>query len=103
LFILPGRISREKKTITAMMRIFCEEKHVAEKPLCSSCLELLEYAHLRLDRCHFGEKKTACADCPIHCYQPKQRQRIVEVMRMAGPRMIFRHPLMAFFHVLRLG
>ena len=101
MFLFPGKIALEKKTIKAMMGIFCRQKHLSKRLLCLSCRELLNYAFLRLERCPFGEKKTACADCAVHCYQPKRRQEIVEVMRFSGPRMMFRHPLLAAFHLIR--
>lgn len=95
-------IAREKKTINAMIGIFCRQKHSLKKgALCASCRELLEYAHLRLDKCPFGEKKTACADCPVHCYQPQRRREIVDVMRYSGPKMIVYHPILALAHVLK--
>jgi hypothetical protein len=54
----------------------------------------------RLDRCPFGEDKPTCATCPIHCYKPQVRDRIREVMRFAGPRMLWHHPILAIRHVL---
>jgi hypothetical protein len=54
----------------------------------------------RLNRCPFGQDKPTCATCPIHCYKPKLRERIREVMRFAGPRMLWRHPILAIRHVL---
>ncbi|OIO37715.1 MAG: hypothetical protein AUJ71_04705 [Candidatus Omnitrophica bacterium CG1_02_49_16] len=84
-----------------MMSIYCVGNHLSKGTPCGSCRELLDYAYQRLDRCPFGEKKTACADCKVHCYQPQRRKAIVDVMRFAGPRMVFRHPLLAMFHVVR--
>src|SRR3989338_2735417 len=95
------KIARERKTIQAMINIFCEEKHGSKKTLCLSCKELLDYTYLRLDKCPFGEKKTACADCAVHCYQPQRQKDIVEVMRYSGPKMIYHHPILALAHVLK--
>jgi predicted amidophosphoribosyltransferase len=95
-------IAREKKTINVMIGIFCGQKHSSKKgALCPGCHELREYAYLRLDKCPFGEKKTACADCAVHCYQPQRRQEIVAVMRYSGPKMILKHPVLAMYHVLK--
>jgi hypothetical protein len=66
--------------------------------LCSDCAALVEYAHRRLDRCPFQEKKTTCANCPVHCYKPEMRDKVRRVMRYAGPRMAYQHPLLALFH-----
>ena len=53
-----------------------------------------------LDRCPFGEEKTTCARCPVHCYKPAMRERVRAVMRYAGPRMLLRHPILALQHQL---
>ncbi len=39
------------------------------------------FACRRLDHCTYGEQKIACKDCPTHCYAPKEREAIREVMR----------------------
>ena len=67
--------------------------------LCAECQELLQYALERLDNCPFQEHKTTCENCPVHCYRPEMRERIRAVMRYAGPRMLFRHPLLALLHL----
>lgn len=95
-----ARIAREKRTIRAMVRIYCRAHHGASKGICHQCTELLDYALGRLDRCPFGADKTACADCTIHCYKPQMRDRARRVMRYAGPRMIFKHPVLAVLHML---
>jgi hypothetical protein len=97
------RMAREHKTINAMIRIYCADHHTGgETPdgLCPDCMELQGYAETRLDKCPFQERKTTCAHCPVHCYSPSMRERIKDVMRYAGPRMTFRHPVLAFFHLL---
>ena len=88
----------ERRTIRAMIAIYCRAHHRPDGELCSNCRELLEYAYARLDRCPFGDDKPTCARCPIHCYRPEIRARVKEVMRYAGPRMIFRHPILALRH-----
>ena len=93
------RIKRESDTVAAMIKIYCRRYH-SGKELCPECARLLEYARRRLDRCPFQEGKTTCAWCPVHCFQPAMRQRIRAVMRYSGPRMIYRHPLMAIRHLM---
>ena len=56
---------------------------------------MLIYATARLDRCKFGDGKTKCHKCPVHCYRPDMREKIREVMRFSGPRMMFYHPFEA--------
>ncbi len=67
--------------------------------LCADCLELLEYAHKRLDHCKFGNEKTSCQKCQVHCYKPEMRERIRTVMRFSGPRMMLYHPIIAIRHL----
>jgi hypothetical protein len=95
-----GRMGREKKTIAAMVEIFCAEKHGTSGDLCAGCRELVEYAFNRLDKCPYGADKGPCAKCEIHCYKPAMRDRVREVMRYAGPRMLKSHPILAVRHLL---
>jgi hypothetical protein len=92
------RIIREKKTIEAMVRIYCRKHHKSQSTLCPECTELLDYAKLRLSKCPFQENKTTCGKCPIHCYQPQMREKVKQVMRYAGPRMLLHHPALAMHH-----
>lgn len=93
------KIEKEKATVELMIRLYC--KHIeGNKELCASCRSLLEYAHARLDRCRFGEQKTACRRCPVHCYKPEMRDRIRLVMRTMGPRMFFYAPVAVLKHLL---
>jgi hypothetical protein len=93
------RFRRERKTINAMIGIFCREQH-ATGGLCAECAALSAYAEQRLDNCPFGDDKPTCAKCPIHCYKPAAREQIRTVMRYAGPRMLFRRPVLAIFHLI---
>ena len=81
-----------------MIRLYCRRKE-GNKELCPQCLELLEYARMRLSRCPFGENKTTCRLCPVHCYKPEMKKRMQEVMRYAGPRMLLYHPTAACRHL----
>lgn len=68
--------------------------------LCPECAELEAYARMRSDKCPFMETKTFCSNCKVHCYKPVMREKIREVMRFSGPRMLFSHPMMAISHVI---
>jgi hypothetical protein len=96
----PARLARERRTIEAMVDLYCRAHHATKGTLCAECQALYDYAVARLDRCPFGVDKTTCARCPIHCYKPAMRSRISEVMRYAGPRMLLRHPILALLHQL---
>ena len=93
-------IAREKKTIEKMVRIYCNDKHEC-KTLCNDCKELLEYALKRIDCCVLIENKPTCVDCKIHCYNKLMKERIRIIMRHSGPKMIYKHPLLAINHLLR--
>jgi hypothetical protein len=95
------RIRRERKTIAAMIAIYCRDHHDGGRSgLCPECAALHAYAEQRLDKCPFGETKPTCVKCPIHCYKPACREQVREVMRYAGPRMLVRHPVLAIRHLL---
>ena len=94
------RLAREKRTLEAMIAIYCRDVHAAGRPLCAACEELRSYAEKRLARCPYQVDKPTCVNCPIHCYMPTMRARIKEVMRYAGPRLIFRHPILALMHLM---
>lgn len=84
-----------------MIGIYCRKKHKTKrKILCHDCNELMEYVTLRRTYCPFGDKKTFCAHCPIHCYRKDMRERIREVMRFSGPWMLLYNPPMAISHAL---
>ena len=92
------RIEREKNVVSIMVRLYCRQKE-GNEDCCENCRRLLEYAYARLDRCPFGEKKTVCKRCAVHCYKPELREQMRKVMRFAGPRMLVYHPLIALKHL----
>lgn len=128
---MPDRIADEKKVVALMIRMYCrrhcrQQGRTAKtdlagltgrtadtnqadrtgarqttRAICPECAALLDYAHRRLDSCRFGNGKPSCRKCPVHCYRADMRERIRTVMRWAGPRMIFRHPMAATRHLLR--
>ena len=86
-------IEQEKKLITIMIEIY-------EKAHGEDLSTLKEYAYKRIDHCPRKEEKTFCSSCPIHCYAPVYRQQIKMVMKYAGPRMIYKHPVIAIKHMI---
>ena len=98
---LSGRLKREQDTLRCMTRIYCNHHHdPAHAALCDDCESLMGYAEKRLEKCPYGADKPTCANCPIHCYKPAQREKARIIMRFAGPRMTWRHPVRAFHHLL---
>jgi len=94
------RLARERQTIAAMIVFYCEGHHHVNAALCPECRQLLDYAAVRLERCRFGAAKPVCAKCPVHCYQRFRREQVKTVMRYAGPRMLWQHPVLSLLHWL---
>ena len=95
-----ARLDRERRTVAAMITIFCRQRHASGGPLCGECAELEAYTRLRLEKCPYGEEKPTCVRCPIHCYQPRRREQIRDVMACSGPRMLLSHPVLAIRHMI---
>ncbi len=93
------RMMRERKTISLMIKMYCQSEH-HQGSVCEECLELEKYAHFRLSKCPFQEKKPACQNCKIHCYKPDMKQQVKQVMRKSGPKMIWKNPYFAIMHLV---
>ena len=103
------RRDREEKTISQMVALYCAGNHeaasrtetvVCGEAVCPQCAQLDEYATLRTRRCRKMHVKTSCDACENHCYKPEMRERIRQVMRYSGPRMMTKHPIAAIRHLL---
>lgn len=94
-----SRKEREIETVETMIRMFCKAKHKKQN-LCQSCHYLVTYTKIKQEDCPFGESKPVCSQCQVHCYRQKEREEIKEIMRFAGPRMMYRHPIMAIDHII---
>ena len=92
------KIAKEEKISYLMIDLYCKKKHKNKE--CIECMELKDYVSLRLSKCPFGENKSFCSNCKIHCYKKDMREKIREVMRFSGPRMLFHHPILAIKHVI---
>lgn len=115
---LQKKREREKETVSKMIEIYCRKNHCTQRMpansgmlagievkagrrrFCSECAALDEYARMRSDKCPFMETKTFCSNCRVHCYRDDMREKIRDVMRFSGPRMILYHPVMAVRHVV---
>lgn len=92
------RLSRERDTIRAMFIISCRHQHGGKGGLCAQCGADLEYAFRRIDKCPYGEAKPICKNCLTHCYSKEMQARVRQIMRFAGPRMLWRHPWLTLMH-----
>lgn len=93
-------IQYEKASVEKMIRLFCKLNH-KRNDLCADCEELKEYAFEKLQKCPLKEKKLSCKKCPIHCYSTDKKEKIREVMRFSGPKMILYHPKDFLKHLLK--
>ncbi|MCX6164611.1 MAG: nitrous oxide-stimulated promoter family protein [Ignavibacteriae bacterium] len=94
------RIKLEQKTVERMISIYCKENHGSNGILCDECKHINDYAVQRLLCCPFLKDKPVCSNCTVHCYEPETREKVKEVMRYAGPKMILKHPYLAIMHLI---
>jgi hypothetical protein len=85
-----------------MLCMYCHahHQHSVDAVFCPACKALHDYAHQRLRRCPFGEAKPTCVNCAVHCYKANMRERVRDVMRWAGPKMLWHHPVLAIWHLI---
>ena len=67
----PDIITREKKIVEAMVKIYCKNHHDTKKALCLKCVEIKYYAKNRLENCRYQENKPVCGKCGLKCYNNK--------------------------------
>ena len=86
---------REQNMVNQMIRLYCKKNHKDQSAdgLCEECKALLEYSKKRSERCPFMETKTFCNNCTVHCYSPEMKEKIRNVMRFSGPRILIYHPV----------
>ena len=97
---------KEKQMVSYMIALYCKKNHhnkynkgsINKNGLCAECQELAEYAGLRSDKCPFMETKTFCSACKVHCYTKEKQEKIRQVMKYAGPRMLPVHPILTIKH-----
>ena len=103
------RREREKRTVSQMISLYCAGHHAKEgavetgyagEAMCSECKMLDDYCVLRTERCRSMATKTSCDKCGNQCYAAAQKEKVREVMRYAGPRMLRKHPVAAVRHLL---
>lgn len=94
---------KEQYVVNEMIRLYCRKNHKGygrgRGRMCPDCQELSDYARMRSEKCPFMEEKTFCSNCKVHCYKPEMREKIRQVMRFSGPRMLLHHPVLAVWHV----
>ncbi len=101
-----AQLERDLRTLVRFIEIYCKGKHPQDlrKPvnlkthdvvtlaghevsLCPECQKLVTHALVKRSTCPM-DPKPACKHCPNHCYHPTYRQKIREVMKYSGKRML---------------
>ena len=99
---------KEQQIVTLMIQIYCHSYHRTRKAMrspeymCEECKDLARYSSERSQKCPFIAKgtKTFCSFCKVHCYKPEYREKIRQVMRYSGPRMMLYRPVKAIRHLI---
>jgi len=111
----PERLARDARTLITFISIYCHAKHSPQRPmsmkaidveklagkpvsLCPDCTKLLEHALVKRTHCP-RDPKPDCKHCPTHCYAPRYRAQIREVMKFSGMRLLLRGRLDYLWHL----
>ena len=94
------KIQKEEEVVTLMINLYYKKNKDARGKT-EERDDLLNYVRHRLSVCPFGDNKTFCSNCKIHCYKPEYREKIKKVMRYSGPRMLMYHPIIAIRHLVQ--
>lgn len=111
-------LKRDLATLARFVEVFCTHRHpdapktpallkghdveaIAGRPvpLCRDCTRLLTHAFVKRSTCPL-DPKPACKQCPEHCYHPDYRQRIREVMKYSGRKLVLSGRLDYLYHLL---
>jgi hypothetical protein len=101
-----SEVEKDIQVLREFIQIYCDTKHKDFSKtyengilLCTFCHDTLSYSTWRRNTCPLVPKPT-CKNCEIHCYHPKQRAKIKEIMRHSGLALIKRGRLDLIFHYL---
>ncbi len=112
---LTARERKDLRVLALFTAVYCKahhdgEKRISEKfggemadigigkyPICCVCRDFLIYAAERRLRCPL-DPKPVCKHCHIHCYRPGHREKVREIMRFSGKRLIRRGRLDLLWH-----
>jgi hypothetical protein len=111
------KLRRDLRTLAKFIGVYCRHRHgdrgkqvtrlrthdvaaIAGGPLllCDECRKLLVHAFVKRTHCPM-DPKPACKDCPEHCYHPKYRRQIREVMKYSGRRLVLSGRLHYLLHL----
>lgn len=111
-------LKRDLKTLALFIDLYCRYRHRGSERrevelkthdvpsivgrdvvLCPECRKLLAHAFVKRSTCPM-DPKPMCKHCPEHCYHPRYRAAIREVMRYSGRRLVMSGRLDYLFHLL---
>ena len=111
-------LERDLRTLVRFVAFYCRKRHgrARKSParmksfdvaalanedieLCPACVELLTHALVKRAHCPLNPKPM-CKHCPSHCYHPKYREQIREVMKFSGLHIVLTGRLDYLFHLL---
>ncbi len=111
-------VTRDLKTLASFIEFYCKHRHdVVDRQvaaihgfdveqiaghsvaLCPDCSKLLAHALVKRSACPM-DPKPACKHCPNHCYHPKYREQIQEVMKYSGRWLVMRGRIDYLLHLL---
>ena len=113
-----SELDRDLRTLARFVQVYCRHKHIGTHKrsvrlkhhnlraiagtgvsLCRECEKLLAHAFVKRSNCPM-QPKPACKDCPDHCYHPKYRAGIREVMKFSGIQLLLSGRLDYLLHLL---
>ncbi len=101
-----AKLAKDLRTLELFIRTYCRHRHgniertvprlkgfdfealgLRLTPLCEDCLKLLCHAFVKRAHCPLTGRPS-CKRCATHCFAPAYRERIREVMRYSGRRLV---------------
>lgn len=111
----PELLRHDLQILAKFICVYCHAKHTqchritlkgfdlkeltgTDLELCPDCAKLLAHAFVKRSHCP-RDPKPQCKHCPTHCYQKVYRERIREVMRFSGMRLLLTGRIDFLYHL----
>ena len=86
----------EKRQLQAVS-LDLPDVNLGRRQVCAECAEFLAYAFARRLKCPL-DPKPSCKHCHVHCYRPGHREKVREIMRFSGRRLLKQGRLDLLWH-----
>ncbi len=112
------RMRQDLRVLARMIRVYCQDKHDgversrvrfkghhiepivgSDVVLCPACGKLLMHALMKRSMCPL-DPKPSCKNCTEHCYHPAYRERIRDVMKYSGRKLVLSGRIDYLLHLL---